>query len=180
MKAITQLVVGTVLLVMLAAGLRYMFDRVRGAVTDGNIGGLVLWENDWNEALAKASAQNKPLLVEFARGSSANCRDLAKNGWSRGDIVSAASGYVPLLVDVDSNPDLAKQFDIGPVPSLVVIDAKSQSIIRDGRGHAFTPDDLLLWLDPNAQPKMNLSFPDSSTLNSQTGSLDLQKSPFSP
>ena len=180
MKAITQLVVGLVVLLMVAAGLRYLFDRVRHAVTDGNIYGLVLWENDWNDAIAKASAQNKPLLVEFARGSSANCRDLAKNGWSRADIVGATSGYVPLMVDVDSNPDLARQYDIGPVPSLVVIDAKSQSILRDGRGQAFKPDDLLLWLDPNAPPKLNGSFPDGSAFNSQTGSLDPQKSPFSP
>jgi hypothetical protein len=180
MKAVAQIIVGLLFLLMISTGLRYVFNIVRRAVTEGGVRGLVLWEDNWNDAMAKAAARNKPLLVEFARESSPTCRDLAKKGWSRGDIVGATADYVPLLVDVDSNPDLVKQYSIGPVPSLLVIDAKTQSIIRDGRGDAFTPDELLVWLKPDAQPRWNTQFPDSSTFNSQTGSLDLQKSPFSP
>jgi hypothetical protein len=163
MKSLASLIPGLIFMLLIAAGLRHIFGLVRGAVTGEGIRGLVLWQSDWNDALAEGVAQHKGVLVEFARESSPNCHELAKKGWSRMDIATAATDYVPVLVDIDAHPELAKQYDIATVPSLVVIDAKDQTIIRDGRDSNFTPDELLAWLKPGSQPKWNFStFQDNS------------------
>ena len=179
MKQLASIIVGSIFMLVLAAGLRHVFEKVRGAITGEGIAGLVLWQSDWNDALAQAASRHKMVLAEFARDGSPACRELAKTGWSRMDIVSATSDYVPVLVDIGAHPDLAKQFSIATVPSLVVIDPQSQSIVRDGRDQHFSPDDLLLWLNPDAQPKWNNSFPENNGFSSQNNSFQNQQSPFS-
>src|ERR1700728_1039566 len=159
MKQVASFIVGLVFMAMLAVCLWHVFGIVRGAITGEGIRGLVLWQSDWDEALAEGVAQHKGVLVEFAREASPNCHELAKKGWSRLDIATAATDYVPVMVDIDEHPELAKQFRIATVPSLVVIDAKDQTIIRDGRDSIFSPDELLMWLKPDSQPRSDFSTP---------------------
>jgi thiol:disulfide interchange protein len=176
MKTVANLIVGLLFMLLIAAGLRHIFGIVRGAITGEGIRGMVLWQSDWNEALAEAVARHKTVLVEFARESSPNCHELAKKGWSRMDIATAATDYVPVLVDIDAHPELAKQFEIATVPSLVVIDPKDQSIIRDGRDSIFSPDELLVWLKPDSKPMGNISIPqDFPQFDSQKSLFDMPK-----
>ena len=99
---------------------------------------------------------------------------MAKKCWGRLDIATAATDYVPVLVDIDEHPELGRQYEIATVPSLVVIDAKSQTIIRDGRDSIFSPEELLAWLKPNSPPKWNTAFPQDIS-NSQANPIDSQK-----
>jgi hypothetical protein len=169
------------MLLAIAAGLRYIFGIVQKSLNGHGVRGMVLWEPDWNSALAKATAQHKKVLVEFARDSSANCQDLAKKGWSRMDIAQAASDdYVPVLVDVDEHADLARQFAIATVPSLVVVDPDTQSVIHDGRDQTFTPDELLVWLKPDARTNWDLATPPNFTLDPQKNVMGQQGNAFSP
>jgi len=179
MKTGVNLILGLFLMLLLASGLRYVFRVVRHAVAGEGIRGMVLWQYDWNEALAEAAERHKPLLVEFERDSSPNCHELAKKSWSRLDIADATSDYVPVMVDIDAHPELARQYDIATVPSLVVIDAKTQSIIRDGRDITFAPDELLIWLKPDSKPAWKISNP-QDMLDSQKSLFDTPKSSFSP
>ena len=181
MKYVAQFIAGLIFMAMLAVGLRHIYSIVQGAITGEGIRGMVLWQTDWNDALAQAVQQHKRVLVEFARESSPNCHELAKKGWSRLDIANAASDdYVPVLVDIAKHPDLARQYEIATVPALVVIDARSHEILHDGRDETFTPDELLLWLKPDAQPKWNNSISQDSPFDSQKSLFNSQKSPFAP
>ena len=190
MKQLANLVVALAFMLTLSLGLRHVFNYVRAAVTEGNIRGLVLWQYNWNETPRPRPAPGiSPLLVEFRLSeSSPSCLEfLPRKAWMRGDIVNATTDYVPLLVDIKAHPDLAKQYDIATVPSLAVIDAASQTIIHDGRDTTFSPDELLLWLNPNATPKLNVTAPrfdqfdsQNSPLSSQKNLFDNQNSPYSP
>ena len=144
---------------MLAVGLRHVFGVVRGAIMGEGIRGMVMWQSDWNEALAEGVEQHKGVLVEFLRETSPNCHELAKKCWSQMDIATAATDYVPVIVDIDEHPDLAKRYEIGTVPSLVVIDAKDQTIVRDGRDSIFSHDELLSWLKPGGERNRIWRFP---------------------
>jgi len=184
MKNALTIIPGLLFMLLIAVGLRHIFGLVSGAITGEGIRGMVLWQTDWNEALAEGVAQHKQVLVEFARESSPSCHDLAKKGWSRLDIATAATDYVPVLVDIDSHPDLARQYAIATVPSLLVIDAKTQTIIRDGRDSTFSPDELLVWLKPDSPPKWNNSSPEDisnpQAINSQNGLFAPEKNQFAP
>jgi thiol:disulfide interchange protein len=177
MKSLASLIPGVIFILLIAAGLRHIFGVVSEAVAGGGIRGMVLWQSDWNDALAEGVAQHKSVLVEFARESSPSCRELAKKGWSRMDIATAATDYVPVLVDIDAHPELARQYGIATVPSLVVIDAGSQNVIRDGRDSTFSPDELLEWLKPGSEPKRNFSVPQDGS-NFGASPFDSQKSAF--
>jgi Thioredoxin-like len=179
MKALIQIAAGAIFLIMLATGLRYVFGIVRTAITEGGVRGMVLWQTDWNDALADAAARHKRVLVEFARESSPNCHELAKKCWSRMDIVSVTSDYVPVLLDIDAHQDLAKKYAICIVPSILVIDAGDQTILHDGRDETFTPDELLVWLKPDAR-QFNVSVSQDGLFNSQSSRFDSQKNPFTP
>jgi hypothetical protein len=180
MKPLVQLICGLVMLLAIAAGLRYVFGIVQKGLSGHGVRGMVLWEDDWNKAITEASTRHKKVLVEFARESSQSCQDLAKKGWSRMDIVSATSDYVPVMVDMDEHAELARQFAIATVPSLVVIDPDTQSVIRDGRDQTFTPDELLVWLKPDARTNWDLATPPSFTLDPQKNVMGQQGNAFSP
>ncbi len=159
MKNGVNLILGLVMMMLVAVGLRYAFHVVQKAVAGEGIRGMVAWGSDWNDAVAEATAKHKPLLVEFQREDSPNCKELAKNGWSRMEIADATFDYVPVMVDIDAHPELAKQFHIETVPSLAVIDAKTGAIIRDGRDESFSHDQLLAWLKPDSKPMRKIEIP---------------------
>jgi hypothetical protein len=177
MKQVANFIVGTVFILAIGFGLRHVFNRVRGAIMGDNIYGLVLWHHDWNEALTEASSHHISLLVEFARESSPGCLQLGKKAWSRVDIATAAQDYVPVMVEIDAHPELAKQYQIATVPSLAVINPNSLTIIRDGRDTAFTPDELLVWLKPDAETRLN---PRNLQFDLQNSPLGFDKSQYSP
>jgi hypothetical protein len=180
MKDYVQFIPALILMLLLTTGLTFVYGYVRSMINGEGIRGMVLWHHDWNTAVAEAAANHKPLLVEFARETSPNCHELAKNGWFRGDIAYAASNdYVPILLDIDVHRDIASQFGVGTVPSLLVIDASSMAVIRDGRDYTFTPDHLLRWLKPDSGAVLKVSIPRDFTLDSQKR-FDNQNSPFAP
>jgi hypothetical protein len=180
LKYIYQAIIGTAFLLIIGFGLRHVFDRVRAAITGDNIYGLVAWHFNWDDALADAKRRHRPMLVEFCRESSPGCVELAKKGWSHGDIMAATADYVTVMINVDLHPDLMKQFGIATVPSLAVIDAQSQQIIRDGRDTAFTHDELLMWLKPDAQPPLDTSKLRFDQFNFQSNSSGFRSSPYTP
>jgi hypothetical protein len=180
LKYLSQAIIGVAFLLIVGFGLRHVFDRVRGAITGDSIYGLVAWHFNWDDAVAEAKRRHRPILVEFSRDSSLGCKQLGKKGWSRGDIAAATADYVTMMVDVDSHPELMKQFGVATVPSLALVDADSQQIVRDGRDTTFTPDELLLWLKPDAQPPLDTSKLRFDQFNLQNNSSGFQTSPYSP
>ena len=71
-------------------------------------------------------------------------------------------------------------YEIQIVPSLVVIDARSQEIVNDGRDCVFSPDELLVWLKPDAKPRRDLSFPQDRPFDPQNSLFNSQKSSWAP
>jgi hypothetical protein len=179
MKQVVKLLLCFAFMLLIITGARHAFQYVDGSVNGDDIRGLVTWQSDFSDAQAEAQSRHAHLLIEFARHSSQTCMDLARKGWSHVDIVNAASDYVPVMVDIDEQPNLAKQFGIATVPSLVIIDADTKEIIRDGRDSNFSHDELLLWLNPNAVPKPDPSLPDYDKKDWDFTRADHQKTVFS-
>jgi thioredoxin family protein len=188
MRQLGTFIIGIAFLLAITFVLRHDFDYVSGVITKNDIRGLVVWQTNWDDALADAAARNKPVLVEFMERSSQSCLDLANKSWLRADIVAATQDYVPVMVDMDARPDLVRQYGIEKVPSLVILDATTRSIIRDARHSNFSPDVLLVWLKPDAQPRWNTSSlwtnsggdSGNGMMGSQHGAFGGQSNAFSP
>lgn len=62
---------------------------------------------DWNEGLAKAKAENKPILIDFTGWACVNCRKMEEQVWSTSDVYDILSEeYVIISLYVDDKKEL--------------------------------------------------------------------------
>src|ERR1700722_16641423 len=147
MKMTAKTSLGLVLLITIVAAMGSItHSQDEKESTGQNLKGQIPWRSDLDSARHEATAANKPVLVEFVASWCPDCHDMARECWSEPPIVTAMKGYVPVLIDVDAQPNIAKQFNVVAIPSLFVIDGKTGSITRDVRDRVLSPDDLLAWL----------------------------------
>ena len=69
---------------------------------------------DWQEGLAKAKAENKPILLDFTGWACVNCRKMEEQVWSTSEVYDILSEqYVIISLYVDDKKELpeAEQFD---------------------------------------------------------------------
>ncbi|RZN74613.1 MAG: thioredoxin family protein [Winogradskyella sp.] len=69
---------------------------------------------DWEEGLAKAKAENKPILLDFTGWACVNCRKMEEQVWSTSEVYDILSEkYVVISLYVDDKKELPKdeQFD---------------------------------------------------------------------
>ncbi|TCK66865.1 thiol:disulfide interchange protein DsbD [Winogradskyella wandonensis] len=69
---------------------------------------------DWEEGLAKAKAENKPILLDFTGWACVNCRKMEEQVWSTSDVYDMLSdNYVIISLYVDDKKELPQdeQFD---------------------------------------------------------------------
>lgn len=64
---------------------------------------------DWQEGLAKAKAENKPILLDFTGWACVNCRKMEEQVWSTSDVYDMLSeNYVIISLYVDDKKELPK------------------------------------------------------------------------
>jgi len=86
---------------------------------------------DFDEGVAYAKANNKPILVDFTGWACVNCRKMEENVWSEPDIYPILKNdYVLISLYVDDRKDLPKeaqfdfQYDSGRVKTITTIGEK--------------------------------------------------------
>lgn len=102
------------------------------------------WIMNYDEALAKAKAEGKPLFIDFTGIYCTNCRDMERNMFPRPAVESRLEGYVRvrLFTDRDTPEDkrnqalLQKLTNTVTLPSYVAIDPEGTPVVS-----AFTRDE---------------------------------------
>ncbi|MBR4598161.1 MAG: thioredoxin family protein [Opitutales bacterium] len=109
------------------------------------------WLLDYDAALSKAKAENKPLIVLFTGSDWCIwCKKLEKDTLSKREFINYADkNYVMVLCDfprAGANPEqmkknqaLAQKFGIEGFPTLVLVDAKTGKSVQFGYASADTP-----------------------------------------
>ena len=111
---------------------------------------VIPWRGDWDAARAEAERTGRPLFAYFTADWCGPCQGLKKTLWADADVEAALRDYVPVMVDVDQRPDLARSYVVtrmnleGGIPAFRVIDAKGQ-IVKEAVG-AMPREDFLKWL----------------------------------
>lgn len=100
------------------------------------------WNTNFNSALSEAKQENKQVLIDFYADWCGACQQLDQDTFSDAKVKEKLNqNYVLLKVDIDTNPELASQYQIYSVPTIVIIDSEGQEVRRQ-EGY-FPPDQFL-------------------------------------
>jgi thiol:disulfide interchange protein len=111
---------------------------------------VIPWHTDWSAAQADARRSGKPVFAYFTAEWCGPCQQMKHTTWADASVEAALRDYVPVVVDVDRQPDLAKRYVPTPrnldggIPAFRVLDQNGQ-IVREAVG-AMPPDEFLKWL----------------------------------
>jgi thiol:disulfide interchange protein DsbD len=133
----TALVVVAVFAVLLIGAIAYSQNAAAGGSAPGKATGAAanaaadgwIW-NDPDAALARAKAEDKPILIDFWASWCVWCKKMDDETYPDARVKKALSGYVLLKIDVDRMPDLQKQFQADGLPTTVVVDKNGKEIKR--------------------------------------------------
>ncbi len=109
--------------------------------TDGT--GIV-WRNDYEQALAEARLQNKPVLMSFHASGCGWCQKMKNDTYTSADVITAAEPFVRIMIDTDKQSDVAQKYGIGPIPAFRLLSPNGE-VVLSAEGYQ-PPDEFRAWL----------------------------------
>jgi thiol:disulfide interchange protein DsbD len=91
-------------------------------------GPLIPWAASLPLALESGAASGKPVLVYFKASWCSVCKSMERDLFRDSEVVEALQAFVPVTVDVDADPHLAKKYFVAAIPSLMILE-------KDGTVH---------------------------------------------
>lgn len=93
----------------------------------------IKWHTDLNAALEEAKETNKTVFVYFYTTWCGACRAFDENTLSDPEVQDRLSkNYISVKIDISKNPQLASDYKIYSVPSLVFLNSDGSEIKRHG------------------------------------------------
>lgn len=91
------------------------------------------WRTNLDAALAEARQTNRPVLVDFSASWCPGCIVMKNEVWPDAAVGrTVAASYVPVLVDVDRQTELANRFGVDSIPTVLVLDGQGHALRRAG------------------------------------------------
>src|SRR5688572_11376458 len=84
----------------------------------------IVWIRDFTAAQREATAKSKPVLAYFSAKWCRPCEALKRTTWADAEVERAMAGYVPVQIDVDQNPAIAWQYNVEPLPRVILMTAQ--------------------------------------------------------
>ena len=95
---------------------------------------LVPWQSDLPAAQAQAKVSNKPVLAYFTAEWCGPCQEMRRRVFSDRSVADAAERVIPVRIDVDKQPALARQFNIEAMPTFMLLDADGKPLRSETGG----------------------------------------------
>lgn len=87
------------------------------------------WLTSLPDALKRAKAENKPILIDFMADWCKPCHMMTDEVFAQPSFQQQAAGWVLLKVNVDHQPDVAAKYGSSALPTLVVLNADGKPVV---------------------------------------------------
>lgn len=117
---------------VLGAAMFFSWSRLSHEVVDPSVP-EIQWMTDEAAAVAKARAEGKPLLVDFASEWCEPCKELDQHTFKHAAVRAEASRFVALRVEVtgeDEKEDIVKKYGVVGYPTVILLDADGHEAVR--------------------------------------------------
>ena len=94
----------------------------------------VNWRTSYADGKAESDRTGKPMMIDFTAAWCPPCQQMKKRVWTDVKVGSAVNGgFIPVLVDVDANPDVAQQYSVRSIPTLII--QRGDNILYSNAGY---------------------------------------------
>jgi thiol:disulfide interchange protein len=105
---------------------------------------IIPWRASYPAALEEARGAGKRPFLYFTASWCGPCQKMKYTTWADKDVEAALRDYVPVKVDIDEHPDLARQYNLDGVPTFVTLDREGNLAKRTVG--AMAPREFVEWL----------------------------------
>lgn len=92
--------------------------------------GEIRWETKLDRASAAALVANQPMLLEFWATWCAVCAEMDRDVYADARLAAAMTKVLPVRVDIDREPGLARKYDVSATPTLLLTDSFGNELFR--------------------------------------------------
>jgi thioredoxin-like negative regulator of GroEL len=97
------------------------------------VGGSLPWERDFGQALKKARAERRPVMIDFWAEWCHYCHELERTTYADPRVLRLAADFVPATVDTEGSTRdraLSDRYDVRELPTILFVTPEGRSILR--------------------------------------------------
>lgn len=99
---------------------------------------------DYESGIKVAKQENKPILIAFYKVGTKFCSEMWGDTYNNEKIIKfIEANFVPIMVNVDKQPDLVREYEVGYYPTHFIKTPDNKEIVKTRRGYdtpgQFTP-----------------------------------------
>lgn len=111
--------------------------------------GPIAWTDSLARARKTAAKEHKIVFVDFYADWCGPCIAMLRTTYKDKRVVAHSKKFIPVLINVDKQPELAQKYKIETIPALIFMDSKGKVLHQDGGYH--DADAFLKLLDTAAK-----------------------------
>jgi hypothetical protein len=94
------------------------------------------WLKDYQAGIKMAKQKNKPVLLAFIKQQHRFSSDMQRNSYNNPEVIKyVEANFIPILIDVDKQPEIAKKYKVGYYPTHYVKPPDSDELFGPRLGY---------------------------------------------